>query len=59
MRPPWWVLALPVPFAGYLSLLLYCDLTRPEPTGFTLGITPSAIIVQTVVPGTPAAEAGL
>lgn len=46
-------------FIGYHVLLLYSDLTRPEPAGFVFGIHESAIVVRAVAPGSRAARAGL
>lgn len=58
-RPPWWMLIIAALFIGYHVLLLYSDLTRPEPAGFVFGIHESAIVVRAVAPGSRAARAGL
>jgi hypothetical protein len=53
------MLVLTALFIGYHVLLLYSDLTRPEPIGFVLGIGESEIVVRAVGPASPAARAGL
>ena len=58
-RLPWWILVLVVPFAAYHVLLLYSDLTRPEPIGFALGTSDSGLVVRSLAAGSPAARAGL
>src|SRR5438067_1576494 len=58
-RPPWWMFALAAAFAGYFALLLQSDLTRPAPTGLVSEIHESAMMVDAVSPGSPAADAGL
>jgi serine/threonine-protein kinase len=51
--------ALAAAFASYFGLLLFCDLIRPEPAGFTLTLSPSGLTVRSVSPGSPGAQAGL
>jgi tRNA A-37 threonylcarbamoyl transferase component Bud32 len=46
-------------FTGYFALLLYSDLTRPEPAGFVFDIRQSAMTLRTLTPDSPAARAGL
>ena len=46
-------------FIGYFTLLLLCDLTRPEPSDFVSAIHESEMIVRVVAPGSKAARAGL
>src|SRR5262245_30713735 len=58
-RPPWWMFALAAAFAGYFALLIYSDLTRPEFTGFTGDIRDGMMTLGDVLPGSPAATAGL
>jgi eukaryotic-like serine/threonine-protein kinase len=59
LRPPWWMFVLAAAFAGYFGLLLYSDLTRPEPTGLVSEIHRSMMTVDAVAPGSPAARAGV
>jgi hypothetical protein len=58
-RPPWWMLVLAVGFTSYYGLLLYSDITRPEPPGFVLGIDPAGLVVHAVAPSSRAADAGM
>ena len=58
-RPRWWVFAVAVLFLGFYGLLAYCDLIRPEPAGFVLGVERSQMVVTAVAPASPAADAGL
>jgi len=46
-------------FIGYYALLVYSDLARPEPSGAILQVQGSSIVVRAVVPGSPAARAGV
>jgi tRNA A-37 threonylcarbamoyl transferase component Bud32 len=46
-------------FAGYFALLLYSDLTRPEPTGFVFDVRDGAMLLRAVAPDSPAARDGL
>src|SRR2546422_5737955 len=58
-RPPWWMFVLALAFIGYYSLLIYCDLTRREPTGFVFAFHQAEMMVGAVAPGSSAARAGL
>jgi tRNA A-37 threonylcarbamoyl transferase component Bud32 len=58
-RPSWWMFALAAAFVGYYALLVSSDLSRPESTGASLQVQGSSIIVRSVVPGSPAARAGI
>src|SRR5947207_15541329 len=58
-RPPWWMFVLAAAFIGYFGLLLYSDLTRPEPAGFIFGIHDSQMFVRAVAPDSSAARDGL
>src|SRR5262249_23718798 len=58
-HPPPWLILLGAAFAGYYVLLLFCDLTRPEPMGVTVDIVRGDMIVKSVAPGSPAARSGL
>ena len=46
-------------FLSYFSLLLYCDLSRPENVGLVARFVGDDMIVSRVTPGSPAARAGL
>lgn len=50
---------LALAFTGYFALLLYSDLTRPEPAGFVFEIQQSTMTLRTLAPDSPAARAGL
>jgi hypothetical protein len=58
-RPPWWMFLLAASFLGYLVLLVYCDIWRPESPGFVKDSTADAMIVRQVAPLSPADRAGL
>ena len=58
-RLPVWMLALGLAFFGYYGLLLFTDLTRPEPVGLTLQGQQSGVVVDAVNADSPAARAGL
>ena len=58
-RPPWWALAIAAAFVGYFALLVYCDLWRPEDAGFVPQNAGDGVVVARVVPGSPAARAGI
>lgn len=58
-RPPPWMAILAAVFAGYYALLLHSDLTRPETAGVVYEIHNGVMLVRAVVPGSPAAHAGL
>ena len=53
------MLALGLTFCGYYGLLLFSDLTRPEPLGLTLQVRPIGVVVEAVEADSPAARAGL
>src|SRR5215470_9952946 len=55
----WWVCLLAVGFAGYYALLVFCDLTRPEPAGLTFVIHDDALVVSAVRGHSPAERARL
>ena len=58
-RLPAWLLVFGLAFFGYYSLLIFADLTRPEPLGLTLQIQQSGLGVRAVDADSPAARAGL
>ena len=58
-RLPAWMLAFGLAFFGYYGLLIFTDLTRPEPLGLTLQIQQSGLGVRAVDADSPAARAGL
>ena len=51
--------ALGLTFVAYYGLLLFSDLTRPQPLGLRLDVGPAGAIVRAVAPDSPAAQAGL
>ena len=53
------MLAFGLAFFGYYGLLIFADLTRPEPLGLTLQIQQSGLGVRAVDADSPAARAGL
>src|SRR5262245_54715141 len=58
-RRPAWLLLLGLAFLGYDGLLLYTDLTRPEPIGLVLVAGQSGVTVRAVAAGSTAARAGI
>src|SRR6185503_2313216 len=58
-RLPAWMLALGVTFVAYYGLLLFSDLTRPQPLGLRLEVGPAGAVVRAVAPDSLAAQAGL
>ena len=56
---PWWVLALGVSFFAYFTLLVYCDLWRPEDWGFEAEYRTNRMAVTRIVAGSPGDRAGL
>jgi serine/threonine-protein kinase len=58
-RAPWWVFALGVGVAGLLLLNTYATLVGPGPIGLTLRYRNGMAEVVSVVPGFPAAAAGI
>jgi hypothetical protein len=55
----WWLLAGTASYVCYFALLLTCDLHRPQSIGVLLAVRDNAPHVEEVVPGSPAAAAGL
>ena len=53
------MLAIGLSFVGYYGLLLFADLTRPEPLGLTLQVQTVGVVVGAVNADSPAARAGL
>ena len=51
--------ALGLTFVAYYGLLLFSDLTRPQPLGLRLDVGPAGAIVRAVAPDSLAAQAGL
>ena len=58
-RLPAWMFALGLTFVAYYGLLLFSDLTRPQPLGLRLDVGPAGAIVRAVAPDSLAAQAGL
>jgi eukaryotic-like serine/threonine-protein kinase len=58
-RPPWWVLAIAASVLGYLALMTYADVLGPGAVGAGLRFRQGRVFVVEVVPGSPAAQAGL
>ena len=56
---PWWVLALAGSFFAYFTLLVYCDVWRPDDAGFEADYRANRMALTRVTPGSPAARAGL
>jgi hypothetical protein len=56
---PWWVVTCAAAFLGYYALLIYSDIGRPAAAGVTLRVDASGLMVQALVPGSPADRAGL
>lgn len=53
------MLLLAAAFVSYYAVLVYCDLARPEPAGFTSIVDSTGMRLTEVVAGSPAAGAGL
>lgn len=56
---PWWVLLCAAAFVGYYSLLVYCDLSRPEADGIAIDSGDTALSVRSVQAGLAGDRAGL
>ena len=56
---PWWVLTLAASFFAYFALLVYCDVWRPEDSGFEADYRANRMVLTRIAPGSPAARAGL
>ena len=54
-----WLVAALLPFLAYFLVLLICDLRRPQDWGAALTVTPGALVVSAVEPGSVAKRAGL
>jgi tRNA A-37 threonylcarbamoyl transferase component Bud32 len=58
-RAPWWIYLWAASFLGYFSLLVWCDLWRPDADGLALVGGAAGLIIQGVGPGSAEARAGL
>lgn len=58
-RPPFWVVAGATAFVLYFSLLVAAELVSPVPAGLRIRFGANGASVVSVVPGSPAAEAGV
>ncbi|RPJ58747.1 MAG: PDZ domain-containing protein, partial [Acidobacteria bacterium] len=58
-RAPWWLLFAAATFLAYFCLLVYTDLVRPEHRGITADFAGGGMLVESVVPASPADRAGL
>jgi hypothetical protein len=59
IRAPAWLFVVAAAFVGYATLLIYGDLTRPDPPGFSARFENSRPVIGDVRPESAAARAGL
>lgn len=59
VRAPYPIVLATASFLAYFVLLVYCDLTRPQPEGLFLQFANHQALVRSVDPGSPAAVAGV
>jgi tRNA A-37 threonylcarbamoyl transferase component Bud32 len=53
------IVAVAASFFAYFGLLVYCDLWRPEDSGFVADYTSNRMVLTRLVPNSPAERAGL
>ena len=58
-RAPWWIFAIAASVLAYLGLVVYADLFGPGAFGTALRFRDGRVVVVEVVPGYPAARAGV
>jgi tRNA A-37 threonylcarbamoyl transferase component Bud32 len=58
-RASWWIAALGAAFLGYFGLLVYCEALRSRPIGFLVQFDATGMVVEAIVPGSAASNAGL
>lgn len=57
--PPLWLLVVGVSFFAYWTLLVYCEIWRPEPVGLVAEFDSGRMLLVAVDPGSPAERIGL
>jgi len=53
------IVAVAASFFAYFALLVYCDLWRPEDSGFAADYSGNRMVITRVIPNSPAERAGL
>jgi serine/threonine-protein kinase len=58
-RPPWWLYLFAAAYTAYLAMMVWCALRGPADSGIIASFTQAAIRVESVLPGSAAARAGI